>query len=148
MMQALVALVVAVAAVPAVGADKAEGVTTLGRVSIDKQEAIVTLQGPTAGKDRFIVTVEVIRPKGSPPIKTSRLKVWMLRQNFDAIRPVLVLEDSPEGEFLPERQEKEGVVAYASFSFDAEGHQRQHLAAAVVAVDGEPVAFKIATPAK
>lgn len=141
-------LVVALAAGPSLAGDKAPGVTPLGRVSIDKQEATVTLQDPTPGKDRFIVTIEVTRPKGSPKIKTARLQVWLLRNNFASLRPCLVAEDGLEDEFLPERDGDKGAVARGVISFDAEGHTRDQLAAVVVAVDGEPVAFKLSRPKK
>ena len=141
-------LVIALAAGPNLASDKAEEVTLLGRVSIDKQEATVTLQDPTPGKDRFIVTIEVTRPKGSPKIKTARLQVWLLRNNFTSLRPCLVAEDGLKDEFLPERDGDKGTVACGVISFDAEGHMRKHLAALVVAVDGEPVAFKLPRSAK
>jgi hypothetical protein len=141
-------LVLALAAGSSPAGDKVEGRALLGRVSIDKQEATVTLQDPTPGKDRYIVTIEVTRPRSSPKIKTARLQVWMLRNNFTSLRPCLVAEDGLEDEFLPQHDGDKGTVARGVISFDAEGHTRNQLAAVVVAVDGEPVAFKLTQPKK
>ena len=51
-------------------------------------------------------------------------------------------------EFLTEHDGDKGTVARGVLSFDAEGHTRTDLAALVVAVDGEPVAFKLSRPKK
>jgi hypothetical protein len=148
MRRSLAALVVALSAVPSAAGDGAEGGTRLGRVLIDKHEATVTLRGPTAREDRYTVTVQVTRPRGSPAIKASRLQVWLVRKHYTADRPALGVAHFPRGKLLPEREGKEGVVASASFSFHAAGLEWEGLGAVVVAIDDEPVAFKIPRQAK
>lgn len=126
----------------------AEGGGSLGTVKIDAFEANVHFRDVADDGEHLVVTIRGVKPKGASRIRTDRVKVWLLRSNFQAGGPALALEEYPEQLNLPEREIETGSEVRATYAFASRGLRRGHMFAVVVAIDDEPKVFKVAAPQK
>lgn len=125
-----------------------EGPALLGTVKIDGFKFEVFLHDVADDREQFLVAIRGVKAKDAPPVRTDRVKVWLLRSNFQSGGPAMALEDYPEQPNLPERDVATGREVQANFQFASRGLRREHMYAVVVAIDDEPRVFKLVRPGK
>src|SRR5262249_1871269 len=111
----------------------------LGKVTLDRYEAVVGFEDWSSEHDLYRVTVSVRKPRTAPAIDARRIRVWVLRWGYDE-QLALPPSRRPTGQ-LPEEGDGPRVTATAVFDYCL-NQTDTRIEAVVVAVDGEPTAFR------
>jgi hypothetical protein len=113
----------------------------LGTVALDRYRGQVYFHDPADDGKSYRVTVAVPRRWGEPPIKSDRVDVWLLARGGKA----LPVKERPRAGGVLIEAGSAGATANAIFVF-GRAVGRRELTAVVVAVDGQPRAFKVPPP--
>lgn len=125
-----------------------ETVERLAPAALGKFQVAVDFRYATAQHnvlDPYFVTVTIRKRANAPAIKAEQLEVWVLQKS--GVGTTLSLKKRPPKGDLPEEVKGQEATAKAVFSFTFEVY-REDLVAVVVALDGEPILFKLPRPAK
>lgn len=109
----------------------------LGTVKVDDYTGQVLFQDPADDGKSYRITVAIPKPWESPSLRSERFEVWLLARGGKA----LAINTRPKGETLLEAGSA-GATANAIFFFER-AVEIEELRAVVVAVDGQPTAFKL-----
>jgi RNA polymerase sigma-70 factor (ECF subfamily) len=120
----------------------ARAATELGAVTVAPYQGRVWFHDPGDEGKSYRVEVIIAKPWDAPGIRSERIAVWLLANGGKA----LAVKERPRGGDLVEVGSR-GATASAVFLFER-SVGRDELAAVVVAVDGEPKAFRVSAPSK